>query len=66
MSYATFTPHAASITSFKTADGKNLAVHFENEANYDRPENQFLGIKKKKNQNIIIVNNVETATNINN
>ncbi len=43
MSYATFTPRSASITSFKTADGKNLALHFENELNYSRPENQFLG-----------------------
>lgn len=64
MSYATFTPHAASITSFKTADGKNLAVHFENEANYDRPENLFLGIEKKKKKPLLQTI-FKTATNPN-
>lgn len=61
MSYATFTPRSASITSFKTADGKNLALHFENELNYSRPENQFLGASIGRVANRIYGENIEVA-----
>lgn len=40
---ASFIPYSAAITSFKTVTGKNLSLHFENENNYQRPENSFFG-----------------------
>lgn len=40
---STFTTYSAAITSFKTVDGKETSLHFDNVKNYDSPKNQYLG-----------------------
>lgn len=58
---SSFVPHSAAITSFKTVIGRNLALHFENEENYARPENQFFGASIGRVANRIYGGQIEVA-----